>query len=85
VSRSIHVPSPFGTGCDEQAETDAFERLCGGVKRAQRMLYLWNDSYPAGSEYDRMMGRGASKAEVFKAKAKREGFTDEQIAAFMHL
>lgn len=80
---SIHVPSPFGTGCDEQAENDAFEQLCGGHVRAFRLLHLWQDTYatpwPPGHMYYK------TKEQVFRAKAKRDGFTDEQVEAFFHL
>jgi hypothetical protein len=70
---------------DEQQETDDFEELCGGVAKAQRLLHLYQDSYPNGTAYDFLMGRGATKEQVFEAKAKREGFTAQQVNAFRNL
>lgn len=70
---------------DEQAATEAFEDLCGGVNKAQRLLQLYKNSYPSGTEYDRLMGRGKTKEEVFARKAKQAGFTDEQIDALLDL
>ena len=56
-----------------------------GSQRADRIEYLWKSTYDNRSAYDKMMGRGRSKDEVFCAKAKREGFTDEEIDAFYAL
>lgn len=67
---SIHVQGPFG-GCDEQAETDAFERLVGGQTKGFRLMRIWGALYP--------------KEQVFRSFAKGEGYTDEQIDAFLHL
>jgi len=78
------VKNCFG-GKDEQAMTDKFEELCGGVKKAQRLLYLWQNSYPVGDKLDMLYGRGLTKAQVFERAAKREGFTDEQIDYFYNL
>jgi hypothetical protein len=75
------IPGPFG-GVDEQATTDAFEQFVGGVRKAQHLLYLYNNSYPHGTEMDRLMGKGRTKDQVFRTKAKREGFTDAHINAF---
>jgi len=66
---SIHIEGPFG-GCDEQAETVAFELACGGVSEAQRLFRLaLNLDY--GSNLD--------------VVAKREGFTSEAVSALKHL
>ena len=65
-----HVAGPFG-GCDEQAETDAYERLCGGVSRAQRLFRLY-------IEHKRNPGR-------FERVAQDAGFTEQQVAALRHL
>ena len=67
---------------DEQAENDSFVRLVGGVKRADRMQQIWNMSYPQGNCG---LLKGKSKEEVFREKAKAEGFTDIQVNRFLDL
>lgn len=80
---SIHKPSPFDTGCDEAAEHKAFEDLCGGPSRAFRLLHVWQNTSPSvwhvGDPYYK------SRNEIFRRKAKREGFSDTEINAFLHL
>jgi hypothetical protein len=79
------VPSPFGTpGFNhEQATQDAFVEYVGGTRKAEQLSRLYNDSYPTpwppGHPYAR------TKIEVFRAKALREGFSKEDIDAFMML
>jgi len=77
------IDNGFG-GKDEQAMQDHFEDLVGGVARAERMMMLWNGSYPCGSKYDKDFHTGFyhSKQEVFEEKAKHEGFTQEMIDCF---
>jgi hypothetical protein len=75
------IPGPFG-GTDERATTDAFEDYVGGVQRAQRLLRLYNDSYPFGTEMDRLMGRGKTKNQVFRDRARIDGFKPHEIEAF---
>jgi hypothetical protein len=70
---------------NEEEENAAFEELCGGPRRAFKLLHIYQDSYPSGTELDRLYGQGKSKVEVFKAYARREGFSDEQVAAFLKL
>jgi len=65
---TIHIEGPFG-GCDEQAETDAYEALCGSVAQAQRLFQL----------------RKTYKSHIFDRIALQEGFTVEQIEALWHL
>ena len=77
------VPSPFGTGIDEQATQDNMVEIVGGRSKADRLMYLLNNSYPSGTAYDRLHGRGKTKNEVFRSKAKAEGFSDEHIDAFL--
>jgi len=38
----------------EQEKTDAFVCLVGGYRRADRLMWIWNNSYPSGTEYDRL-------------------------------
>jgi len=87
VLSMITLPkNPFG-GVDEQKAQEMFEDLCGGVKKAERLLHLWNDSYPCGTKYDKTFKTGfyRSKEQIFWIKAKRDGFTQEQIDMFMGL
>ena len=70
---------------DESATQEAFEFYVGGVKRAESLLHLWNTSYPIGTRYDFLYGRGKTKVDVFYNKAKSEGYTEEEIDAFMLL
>jgi len=77
------IDNGFG-GKDEQAMQDHFEELVGGARKAERLLWLWNDSYPVGTKYDKdfKTGHYHSAEEVFEAKAKREGYTQEMINCF---
>ena len=70
---------------DEAKEHAAFEQLLGGADRAFRLLRLYSNSYPSGTEYDRLMGRGHTKEQVFAIKAKNNGFTPKEIRAFNNL
>ena len=58
--------------------------MVGGVQRAERLMWIWNESYPmpkAGPFWDNMI----PKETVFRRRARREGYTDEQVQAFMEL
>lgn len=61
---------------DEQEANNRFVRLVGGIKRADRLQQIWNNSFPQFN---------MTKQEVFREKAKSEGFTDLQIDAFLRL
>ena len=63
---------------DEQKENDRFIRLVG-VKKADRLQYIWNTSYPHGFQSE------VPKETEFLKRAKDEGFTDKQIDAFLKL
>lgn len=65
---------------NEQQRTDEFEALCGGVEKAQRVMSLWNSCYPMATYYG-----VKSKEAVFLARAKREGYSNEIINAFLAL
>jgi len=74
------IPGPFG-GTDERATQEAFVKYVGGRAKAEQLDRLWRNSYPAPTA-----GFGQlSKEEVFCRKAKREGFKDNEIDAFMML
>jgi hypothetical protein len=70
---------------NEQKDTAAFEELCGGVPQAQRLLRLYMNTHGHGTAYDMVMGRGRTKEQVFRKRACEEGFTSEQINAFLRL
>lgn len=75
------IPSPFGTGRnDEQATTDAMVDYVGGRVRAERLSQLRKNSYPMPG---RWLGEQISAEEVFRRKALAEGFTAEEITAFL--
>ena len=80
------ISGPFG-GVDEMKTQEAFVDFLGSVQRAERLMQISNSSYSCGTEYDRVFKTGFSrtKGEVFRAKAKREGFTDAEIDAFLSL
>ena len=72
---------------DEQAENDKFVDMVGGTAKADRMMQIMNNSYPVGTQYDKLMknGQHKTKEQVFAIKAKRAGFTNKQIQAFLSL
>ncbi len=81
----IHRKGPFG-GCDEQAEHDALHAMMGH-SRAERLHRLWVTTFPATSfspmEFSPRTGEG--KAERWRERARRDGFTEEEIEAFAHV
>lgn len=78
------IDNGFG-GKDEAAMQEHFEHLVGGVAKAERLLWLWKNSFKSGTKYDFLMGRGKIREEVFEAKAKAEGFTQNQIECFYEM
>jgi hypothetical protein len=74
VLECISLPS-------EEEKQEAFIRVVGGVKRADRLQQIWNNSYPHGTE---LCGY-ASREQDFRNKAKEEGFSDRQIDLFLQL
>ena len=77
------IASPFGTGIDERATQEAFVDFVGGWKRAEQLERIWKNTWssphPVGTMYWK------PKSKIFADKAKREGFTEEEICAFMTL
>jgi hypothetical protein len=77
------VPGPFAIGNDERATQDTFVEFVGGRTRAERLQDICHNSYPTpfppGDPYAK------TRHEVFRMKAKREGFTDAEIDAFLML
>ena len=74
-------------GIDEQATVYAFEDYVGGVAKADQILYLWKNSYPSGSKYDKVFSTGYyhSRKENFSRKALDAGFCQQDIDAFFIL
>jgi hypothetical protein len=66
---------------DEQAATEVFEQEVT-VPRAQRLFQLYKNSYPLGQPGDRYY---RSQTDVFRAKAKADGFTEIEIQALLLL
>jgi hypothetical protein len=64
---------------DEQALTEHFEAVCGGVEKAQGLFRIWKNSYANRHPNPRY---SKTREEVFEATAKNYGYTDEQIQAF---
>jgi len=75
------------TWVDEQKEMDAFIKAVGGTTKADRLQNIWRNSYPHGTEYDRVFKTGfyMSKQEAFTRAALREGFTKKQIHMFLSM
>jgi len=74
------VIGTFG-GIDEQATQDAFVDFVGGMSRAEALSRISQNSWPSFGAF----GKPVSKTDVFRAKALREGFTKQQIEAFLSL
>jgi len=72
---------------DETERQAAFVGLVGRHARAERLQRIWNNSYPSGTAYDRIFspGRYRTKEQVFRLKARREGFKDNEISSFLEL
>jgi len=72
---------------DETERQEVFVRLVGGRERADRLQWIRDNSYPCGTECNRISGtrRYKTKEEVFRLRAKREGFKDNEISSFLEL
>jgi len=69
---------------DEQLLTENFELLVG-VSRAQRLLHIYINSHPYGTQLDFLLRRGRTKEQMFTRKAQFEGFNPSEISAFLEL
>lgn len=85
VSRDITnaVKAELNKG-ETQAAHDIFGQLLG-VSRAEQLLHLYRETYDHRTEYDRLMGKGISKTEKFRKRARRDGYSDDEIEAFLLL
>lgn len=82
MSRFKVVQGPFGKP-DEAATHAAFEELVGGPSRGFRLMRIYRDApTPTASIYGT---RGKTKVEVFKERALRDGYTEEEIEAYLML
>jgi hypothetical protein len=80
---SPHIKDPFG-GCDEQAETDQFERLAGGPARARQLFNIYKNWKTSLNIIDPFRPRHWASS-TWQEIAKREGFSDKAIKAFEHI
>ena len=83
--QKVYLPGSPGSPAfvDDMATQEAFVEYMGGRGRADAIEAVWKRSWP-------MPGIGGglgklSKTEVFKMKALREGFTAEEVRAFLML
>lgn len=81
----VVVPSPFGTPGfnDERATQDAFVEYVGGPGQADQLSRIYQNSYPHGA--NDMDPYYKTKDQVFRIRALRDGFTDEDVDAFFSL
>lgn len=56
----------------------------GGIAEVERLCQIQRDSWPSGTEYDRLMGCSwaHTSEENFVLFAKKKGFTNKQISLF---
>jgi len=66
---------------EEQEKQDIFQDKLG-AERADRLQYLWNNSYESKPF---MLSKGKSREEVFTEKAKSAGFKKSEIKMFQQL
>jgi hypothetical protein len=83
VDLSVLFESDYASSQDDHDEFG--EAL--GIKRAERLMRIYQDSYPQGTQYDKTMRTGhyKSTSDVFKIRAKREGYTDKEINWLLRL
>ena len=69
----------------EMERQQEFEDLVGGWQRAERLAKIYQNSYPMPSWSVKLGHHQIPKLEVFRNKAKREGFNTKEISAFLNL
>jgi len=77
------VRSPFEVGVDEKATHEAFVAFVGGTDRADRLQRIWSNSYPGIRTS--AFAKPVTRTDVFRRKAKADGFTDSEIDALLSL
>lgn len=80
------MPNP-----NEREQHQSFEDLCGGPNKAFRLMRLYQECpnssnllYPNPSDAPKHWNV-KNKAQIFRDRAKREGYTDEQVNAYLDL
>lgn len=68
---------------DEAATHAAFAEYVGGIARAERLSRLYSDSYPGIKSS--MFAKPSTKEQIFTRKALGEGFTLQEVAAYLSL
>ena len=56
-----------------------------GSKKGDRLQGVWNNSFPNGTELDKLFGRHQTKEQNFINRAKRFGFTETEINDFLNI
>lgn len=74
--------NPIDTTIDEETLQEEFTSAVGGVKKADRLQYIWNNCCPHSTNN---MFRPITKEDDFRRQAKAEGYTDKQIDMFLKL
>jgi hypothetical protein len=69
---------------DEGIRTQIFEDLVGGPDRGYRLLRIYQHCGSCRDQYTAKRFR-KNREEYFRRTAKDEGYTDEQIDAFLEL
>jgi hypothetical protein len=70
---------------DEKEKTKKFEALLEETLRAGQLFGIWQNSYPVGTKYDFLFGKGKKREDVFRERARQEGFGDQEIEEFLSL
>lgn len=70
---------------DEQAAHEEFEQLVGGPERGFRLMRLYESARQSASGNRFTLQKMPSAEEIFRKRAKQDGYTDKQITAFLNL
>ena len=54
-----------------------------GCQNGDRLQSVWNNSFPNGTEYDKLFGRYQTKEQNFINRAKSCHFTETEINDFL--
>lgn len=69
---------------DEQDATEQLEAIVGSPEKCFMLMRMYGESnIPYGTVYDRLMGKISDTKTIFRSKAKKNGFSDKQIDAFL--
>lgn len=81
------TPVTVGGVVDEMLTQLAYVEFIGGRNRAEYLSAIWDRTFPSGTQYDKLMetGQYRSKEENFRINAKRDGFYDSEVDAFLSL